>query len=152
MTAQTLLLDFALPEGFEQSKVEEIVLTMLNELIDQDLDEKMRLAGERVDTVVYSSPNDLVMMLRVDKERRLLTINIDAPHLASTGLEFKDKNLNGDPPMVGCQSAGLAKWEALLSSKLEAQRSNMIPVMVRGMEFSPYWTTTGRIYKFAMLY
>merc|ERR1711892_522000 len=55
---------------------------------------------------------------------RLLTLNIDGPYLANS--EQNDQ----------------LKFEGLLSKELGVNRSNLLPVLVRGMELSPYWTAT----------
>ena len=104
---------------------------------------EMRHSGKQVDTIMYSGQGDMMFTIRIDKMERLLTLNIDGPYLALSGSQFKDKNFKKNAPLFSKQN-DLLKFEGLLSKELGVDRSNLLPVLVRGMELSPYWTTTGR--------
>ena len=83
MSAQTVLMDFVLQENFETSSSEHIVKDMLGrqltkgEIESNILKVEMRHSGQPVDTVMYISKGDLMIMIRIDKMGKLLTINID---------------------------------------------------------------------------
>ena len=149
MSAQTLLMDFTLQENFDPHACEEIVKDLLekhlaaNGVDSNILKVEMRHSGKQVDTVIYSGQGDMMITIRIDKMERLLTLNIDGPYLALSGSQFKDKNFEKNAPLFSEQN-DLLKFEGLLSKELGVDRSNLLPVLVRGMELSPYWTTTGR--------
>ena len=147
MSAQTVLMDFVLQDSIDTSSCEQIVKEMLESQLAGEKDVnilklEMRHSGQQVDTVMYSSQGDLMIMIRIDKREKLLTINMDGPHLAPTGSQFKDNNLKNKAQLFQHPN-DLVKFEGLLSSQLGVDRSNVLPVLVRGMELSPYWTTTG---------
>ena len=148
MSAQTVLIDFVLRENFDPSSCEQIVKDMLEkQLAKGEIDSnilklEMRHSGQQVDTVMYSSQGDLMIMIRIDKMEKLITINIDGPNLAPTDSQFKDNNLKKKAQLFHHPN-DLVKFEGMLSSQLGVDRSSLFPVLVRGMELSPYWTTTG---------
>ena len=148
MSAQTILMDFVLQENFDPSSCEQIVKDMLEGQLAKGekgsniLKLEMRHSGHLVDTVMYSSQEDMMIMIRIDKMERICTINIDGPHLAPTGSQFKDNNLKKKAQLFHHPN-DLVKFEGLMSSQLGVDRSSVLPVLVRGMELSPYWTTTG---------
>ena len=149
MAAQTVLMDFILQENFDSNSCEQMVKGMLEKELATDgidsniLKVEMRHAGEQVDTVMYSGQGDLMVMIRINKKEKLLTINIDGPYLAPTGSQFKDQK-HKQTAQLFHQPTDLVKFAGLLSSKLGVDSSSLLPVVVRGMELSPYWTTTGR--------
>ena len=83
MSAQTVLIDFVLRENFDPSSCEQIVKDMLGrqlakgEIESNILKVEVRHSRQPVDTVMYSSKGDLMIMIRIDKMGKLLIINID---------------------------------------------------------------------------
>ena len=148
MAAQTVLMDFILHENFDFNSCEQKVKDMLEEQLAKGgtdsnvLKVEMRHAGKEVDTVMYSGQGDLMIMIRIDKREKLLTINIDGPCLAPTGSQFKDKKIKNSFSLFHHPN-DLVQFEGLLSSELGVDSSSQLPVVARGLELSPYWTTTG---------
>ena len=150
MAAQTVLMDFTLQENFDPEVCEQVVKDMLEKKFcgeggkdSNTLKVEMRHAGKQVDTVIYSDQGDMMITIRIDKIEKLITVNIDGPYLVPSGSQFKDKNLKKNA-LLFSQPTDLLKFDGLLSRELAVVRSNLLPVLVRGMELSPYWTTTGR--------
>ena len=148
MAAQTVLMDFILHENFDSNSCEQKVKDMLEEQLAKGgtdsnvLKVEMRHAGKEVDTVMYSGQGDLMIMIRIDKREKLLTLNIDGPSLAPTGSQFKDKKIKKSFTLFHHPN-DLVQFEGFLSSELGVDSSSQLPVVARGMELSPYWTTTG---------
>ena len=148
MAAQTLLLDFVLHQDFDfdscvQKVKDKIEKQLANTGTDSNvLTEEMRRVGEHTDTIIYTGQGDLMVMIRIDRAEKLVTLNIDGPYLASSGSQFKDKHHNNSTQLFN-QPIDLVQFECSLSSELGVASSSLLPVVTRGMELSPYWTTTG---------
>ena len=114
MSAQTVLMDFVLQDSIDTC--EQIVKEMLESQLAGEKDVnilklEMRHSGQQVDTVMYSSQGDLMIMIRIDKREKLLTINMDGPHLAPTGSQFKDNNLKNKAQQSQEQSSTISTSE-----------------------------------------
>ena len=148
MATQTILMDFTLPQNCEPDTCEQVVKELLEDKLTAVGGEKiilkleMKHTGDKVDTVIYSDNQDMLITIRINKTTNLLTINVDGLFLAPSGSEFKDNEL-GNKAQLFEQQNDLLKFETTLSRELGVERSSTLPVIVRGIELSPYWTTTG---------
>lgn len=147
MATQTILMDFTLPQNCEPDTCEQVVKELLEDKLTAVGGEKiilkleMKHTGDKVDTVIYSDNQDMLITIRINKTKNLLTINVDGLFLAPSGSEFKDNGL-GNKAQLFEQQNDLLKFETTLSRELGVERSSTLPVIVRGIELSPYWTTT----------
>ena len=102
-----------------------------------------------MNTANYSGPGDLFVVIRVHNSSRLVTINIDGESLCTTGSQFKDEGLNTSSVLWQSQT-DLGNFVSSLARKLGTEKYNSFPSVTRGLEMSPYWTTTGAIENFLL--
>ena len=89
------------------------------------------------------------MVIRVHHSSRLVTINIDGQSLcSSTGSLFKDGSINSSSSFIWQTQADLGNFVSSLARKLGTDKYNSLPSVTRGLEMTPYWTTTGDIGNF----
>ena len=177
MTSQTVLLDFTVSDNIDINLCEDIIKNFFDEKLSIDSSsgtlqlefknsgQKLSslfihfdfiqaicdflLSGAKVDTVTYSGPGDLFMVIRVHHSSRLVTINIDGQSLcSSTGSLFKDGSINSSSSFIWQTQADLGNFVSSLARKLGTDKYNSLPSVTRGLEMTPYWTTTGHIGNF----
>ena len=102
------------------------------------------MTGENVATVSLSGPCDLFILLRLRSAERLITLNIEGSFLCPSGSCFKDKSLPSSAksrPLWASQTE-LGQWVTRVAKELGTEKYNFLPAISRGLELSPYWTTT----------
>jgi len=148
MTSQTVLLDFTVSDNIDINLCEDIIKNFFDEKLSIDsssgtLQLEFKNSGAKVDTVTYSGPGDLFMVIRVHHSSRLVTINIDGQSLcSSTGSLFKDGSINSSSSFIWQTQADLGNFVSSLARKLGTDKYNSLPSVTRGLEMTPYWTTT----------
>ena len=91
-----------------------------------------------------SGPCDLFILLRLRSAERLITLNIEGSFLCPSGSVFKDKSLPSSAqtrPLWASQT-DLGQWVTRAAKELSTETYNFLPAISRGLELSPYWTTT----------
>ena len=83
-----------------------------------------------------------IIFFRTQPLTRLITINIDGHITASTGTKFKDQFIPKDKLSVFSNQTDLGLLAADLAKDLKTEKFSYLPAIVRGLEMSPYWTTT----------
>ena len=167
MTSQTVLLDFTIDDTLDINLCEEIIKNFCDEKLSSAscsgllklefrhtgvklktiYDFVIILIGANVNTANYSGPGDLFVVIRVHHSSRLVTINIDGERLCITGSQFKDGCLDTSSVLWSSQT-DLGNFVSSLARKLGTDKYNSLPSVTRGLELSPYWTTTGVIGNF----
>ena len=103
-------------------------------------------AGGGVTSVLYSGPADMTLMIKANVSARLITINIDGNLVKTTGSQFKDDaSINKDSlasAVLLSNQTELGSFVSDLAKLLDTNQFNYIPAVARGLELSPYWTTT----------
>ena len=108
--------------------------------------------GNDTVTRTYSGPDDLLVVVRLYPARRLLTLSLESPHICPTSPrsikaagESQESQESCGPVIWGSQ-ADLLEFVSGLHHKLGAvsDLTNILPAITRGLQLSPYWTTTGR--------
>ena len=91
-----------------------------------------------------SGPCDLFILLRLRSSERLITLNIEGSFLCPSGSGFKDSGLpSSSPPRpLWTSQTELGQWVARAARELDTEKFNFLPAISRGLELSPYWTTT----------
>ena len=99
--------------------------------------------GETV-TRTYTGPDDLLVVVRVYQASRLMTLTLEGPHLCPPAP--RSLKAGGETGSVVWRSqADLVEFISSLHSQLGAvsDLTNILPAITRGLNISPYWTTTG---------
>ena len=101
------------------------------------------MTGENVATVSLSGPCDLFILLRLRSKERLVTLTMEGSLLCPSGSGFKDASLPSPAtrPLWSSQTE-LGQWVAGVAQELGTEKYNFLPAISRGLELSPYWTTT----------
>ena len=100
------------------------------------------MAGENVSTISFSGPCDLFILLRLDTSSRLVTLNVEGSFLCPSGSSFKDSCLQSSTRPLWSSQTELGQWVTSAGRELGTESLNYLPALSRGLELSPYWTTT----------
>ena len=164
MSLQTALIDFSLPDTKELGQCEEKVISLLNRQMEaanlERLTEESRhkgigsviklskynlsfVTGENVATVSLCGPGDLFILLRLRSPGQLITLSIEGSFLCPSGSCFKDASLpSSSSRSLWASQTELGQWVASVAKELGTEKFNFLPAISRGLELSPYWTTT----------
>ena len=100
-------------------------------------------------TRTYSGPDDLLVVVRLYPARRLLTLSLESPHICPTSprsIKAEGESQESCGPVIWGSQADLLEFVSGLHHELGAvsDLTNILPAITRGLQLSPYWTTTGR--------
>ena len=88
---------------------------------------------------LLSGPAGLTALLRLDRTAGLLTLNLDAPALPPAGSRYKDGEVAGRWLFSGQNE--VVSWAGEVAAGLGCE-PGLLPALTRGLQPSPYWTTT----------
>ena len=152
MTSQSILLDWR-PAELEGS-LDRVAAALQTRLAGQQLREEavlgshsqleVHILGFDHDNLVMqvrllSGPAGLTALLRLDRTAGLLTLNLDAPALAPAGSRYKDGEVAGRWLFSGQNE--VVSWAGEVAAGLGCE-PGLLPALTRGLQPSPYWTTT----------
>lgn len=145
MATQTILLDFTIPDDGDITQCQDTIVSNLNDHIKAagikgELCLEMKHIGAKVVTSVYCGPGDTMVSIRANTDTRLVTVNIEGLGICPSGNQFKDGHDLGVKLWAG--QPDLGSYVSGMAGNIGVTRYNWLPAITRGLEMSPYWTTT----------